>query len=153
VIDPGMGFGKRKEQNAEIIAFLEALMRLELPIMVGASRKHFLAKESTDQTEFATAAAVTASILHGAHLVRVHDVAAMKVVAEVADDILRAAIVRVVPDSEDNNVYRAPRPYTEPERRAVRPPGPPRRDSRPPSDRPSRPPRSGPPSRPFNKDR
>jgi len=169
VVDPGLGFGKRKEQNAEIVAFLETLMRLELPIMVGASRKHFLAKESTDQTEFATAAAVTASILHGAHIVRVHDVAAMKVVAEIADDILRAAIVRVVPDSEDNNVFRANRPVpVESERRAVRPPrpggdrpdGPPRPRSGPPSSGPPRsgpprsgPPRSGPPrgDRPYNK--
>jgi dihydropteroate synthase len=90
VIDPGLGFGKRKEQNADILAHLGALARLELPIMVGASRKHFLAKESSDRTEFATAAAVTVSILHGAHLVRVHDVAAMKAVAEVADEVLRA---------------------------------------------------------------
>ena len=57
VIDPGLGFGKRKEQNADILAHLGALARLELPLMVGASRKHFLAKESADQTEFATAAA------------------------------------------------------------------------------------------------
>lgn len=121
VIDPGLGFGKRKEQNAEIIAFLEGLMRLELPILVGASRKHFLAKESTDQTEFATAAAVTASILHGAHMVRVHDVAAMKVVAEVADDFLRAAVPHVVQDPLDNPVFRVPRPPAEPSRRPVRP--------------------------------
>ena len=44
VVDPGLGFGKRKEQNAEILAQLEALARLEVPIMVGASRKHFLAQ-------------------------------------------------------------------------------------------------------------
>jgi dihydropteroate synthase len=154
VIDPGMGFGKRKEQNAEIVAFLEALMRLELPIMIGPSRKHFLAKESQDQTEFATAAAVTASILHGAHLVRVHDVAAMKVVAEIADDIVRAGIVHVPVDGEETGVFRVPRPAAEPERKAVRPPGPPRRDDSerrpvrpfrrpdgPPGSRPSGPPR------------
>jgi dihydropteroate synthase len=91
VIDPGLGFGKRREQNAEIIAHLEQLAQLELPLLAGPSRKHFLARESPDETEFATAAAVTACILHGAHLVRVHDVKAMKTVVEVADDILRAA--------------------------------------------------------------
>ncbi|HXP87184.1 MAG TPA: dihydropteroate synthase [Bryobacteraceae bacterium] len=91
VIDPGLGFGKRREQNAEIIAHLEGLTRLELPVLAGPSRKHFLARESEDETEFATAAAVTACVLHGAHLVRVHDVKAMKVVVEVADEILRAA--------------------------------------------------------------
>lgn len=90
VADPGLGFGKRKEQNAEILAHLEALTRLDLPIMAGPSRKHFVAKESAIETEFATAAAVTAAIFGGAHLVRVHDVKAMKAVVEVADEILRA---------------------------------------------------------------
>lgn len=111
VVDPGLGFGKRKEQNAEILAHLGALARLELPIMVGASRKHFLAKESTDHTEFATAAAVTTSILHGAHLVRVHNVAAMKVVAEVADEVLRAEEEAAnASDTSDSSVFRAGRP-------------------------------------------
>ena len=90
VVDPGLGFGKRKEQNLAILAKLEELAKLELPLMAGPSRKHFVAKESTAQTEFATAAAVTAAILGGAHLVRVHDVKAMKAVVEVADEIARA---------------------------------------------------------------
>ena len=89
VIDPGIGFGKRKEQNSEILAHLAQLARLELPVMVGPSRKSFLAQQTEEQTRFATAAAVTASILAGAHIVRVHDVAEMKVVAEVADEVLR----------------------------------------------------------------
>lgn len=92
VIDPGIGFGKRKEQNAEILAQLAELGRLELPILVGPSRKQFLAKESPNETEFATAAAVAAAILNGAHLVRVHDVKAMRAVAEVADEILRSGV-------------------------------------------------------------
>jgi dihydropteroate synthase len=91
VIDPGLGFGKRKEQNAEILAQLGALARLELPILTGPSRKHFVSRETPEQTEFATAAAVAAAILHGAHIVRVHDVKAMRVVADVADEIARAA--------------------------------------------------------------
>ena len=91
VIDPGLGFGKRKEQNAEILAQLETLARLEMPIMTGPSRKHFLARESQEGTEFATAAAVAACVLKGSHLVRVHDVKAMKPVVEVADEILRAS--------------------------------------------------------------
>jgi dihydropteroate synthase len=91
VIDPGLGFGKRKEQNAEILAQLETLARLEMPVMTGPSRKHFLARESQEGTEFATAAAVAACVLKGSHLVRVHDVKAMKPVVEVADEILRAS--------------------------------------------------------------
>ncbi len=92
VIDPGIGFGKRWEQNAEILAQLDQLARLELPIQVGPSRKHFLTKESTVETEFATAAAVTASVLNGAHMVRVHDVKSMKAVVEVADEIAKAGL-------------------------------------------------------------
>jgi dihydropteroate synthase len=112
VVDPGLGFGKRKEQNAEILAQMETLRQLELPVMVGPSRKHFLAKESVDETEFATAAAVTAAILRGAHLVRVHDVKAMRAVVEVADEIARSGV-----DAEPNavgtsgsGVFRAARP-------------------------------------------
>jgi dihydropteroate synthase len=90
VLDPGIGFGKRREQNSEIIAKLRGLRSLELPLMVGPSRKAFLRKEDITETEFATAAAVTASILNGAYIVRVHDVRAMKSVIEVADAILLA---------------------------------------------------------------
>ena len=93
-IDPGLGFGKRKEQNAEILARLGDLASLDLPILVGPSRKSFLAelnKSPDTSLEYATAAAVTAAILSGAHIVRVHDVAAMKLVAQVADQILNSA--------------------------------------------------------------
>ncbi len=90
VVDPGLGFGKRKEQNAEILARLDELARLELPLMVGPSRKHFLARETALETEFAGAAAVTAAILYGVHMVRVHDVKTMKAVVEVADEIAKA---------------------------------------------------------------
>ena len=90
VIDPGLGFGKRKEQNAEILAQLASLARLELPILVGASRKHFLSRDTAEQTEFATAAAVTAAVLNGAHIVRVHDVKAMRAATDVADEIARS---------------------------------------------------------------
>ncbi len=90
VADPGLGFGKRREQNATILARLDELAQLDLPIMAGPSRKHFVAKESPVETEFATAAAVTAAIFGGAHLVRVHDVKAMKAVVEVADEIAAA---------------------------------------------------------------
>jgi len=90
VVDPGIGFGKRKEQNSEILARLGQLAALDLPIMVGASRKSFLAQADETGTKFATAAAVTASILGGAHMVRVHDVAEMRAVNQVADEVLKA---------------------------------------------------------------
>jgi len=89
VIDPGLGFGKRGEQNCEILARLEELARLKLPLLVGPSRKSFLAQKSEDETLLATAAAVTAAILGGAHIVRVHDVRQMRAVAAVADAVAR----------------------------------------------------------------
>lgn len=91
VIDPGLGFGKRKEENTEIIARLGILARLEYPILVGPSRKSFLKQETDSETAFAGAAAVTAAILNGAHIVRVHDVKEMSAAARVADSILRGA--------------------------------------------------------------
>jgi dihydropteroate synthase len=89
VIDPGFGFGKRGEQNSEMLARLSELATLDLPILAGPSRKHFLKQKTERETEFATAAAVTAAILAGAHLVRVHDVEAMRAVVSVADAVAR----------------------------------------------------------------
>jgi dihydropteroate synthase len=90
VIDPGLGFGKRKEQNSLILGRLQQLAALDYPIMVGPSRKSFLAHEDPNETKFATAAAVTAAILAGAHVIRVHDVREMRAAADVADEIQRA---------------------------------------------------------------
>lgn len=87
VIDPGLGFGKRREQNAEILAHLGLLRSFDLPILIGPSRKSFLKRSQPEETEFATAGAVAAGILNGAHIVRVHDIKAMKAVAEVVDAI------------------------------------------------------------------
>ncbi|HEV2199184.1 MAG TPA: dihydropteroate synthase [Bryobacteraceae bacterium] len=93
VADPGLGFGKRKEQNSEILGRLDELAGLDLPLMIGPSRKHFLSKDSPLETEFASAAAVAAAILYGAHIVRIHDVKAMRAVIEVTDEIARARAV------------------------------------------------------------
>jgi dihydropteroate synthase len=89
VADPGLGFGKRREQNTFIIAHLGQMTPLDLPIMVGPSRKHFVTLGTPEETHFATAAAVTASILNGAHIVRVHDVLEMRAAADFADEVLR----------------------------------------------------------------
>jgi dihydropteroate synthase len=97
VIDPGLGFGKRREQNSEIIANLDALRSFDLPILVGPSRKSFLKKEQADSTEFATAAAVAACVLNGAQIVRVHDVKAMRNAVQVADQIRQAAFAEAEP--------------------------------------------------------
>jgi dihydropteroate synthase len=91
MIDPGLGFGKRREQNSEIIGQLGMLKSFDVPILIGPSRKSFLKREQEEDTEFATAGAVAASILNGAHIVRVHNVKAMKTVAEVVDMIRRSS--------------------------------------------------------------
>jgi dihydropteroate synthase len=88
VIDPGFGFGKRKEQNSLILDRLGEFTALDTPILVGPSRKSFLVHASPEESSYATAAAVAACILRGAHIVRVHDVRAMRAAADVADEIL-----------------------------------------------------------------
>jgi dihydropteroate synthase len=91
VIDPGLGFGKRKDENSRMLAQLGRLMELDLPVMVGPSRKSFLGQQEASALLMATASAVAASVLGGAHIVRVHDVAAMTAVVQVADAIVRSA--------------------------------------------------------------
>lgn len=100
LLDPGIGFGKTHEQNFEILARLSELARLGCPIVIGTSRKAFLGKALAKPGEpvapaedrlLGTAATVTASILGGAHIIRVHDVAEMVRVARVADSILNSA--------------------------------------------------------------
>jgi dihydropteroate synthase len=89
VLDPGIGFGKSFAQNYELIARLPELARLGFPILVGPSRKgfigHTLGGIPENERAFGTGAAVTACILQGAHIVRVHDVREMAQVARVAD--------------------------------------------------------------------
>jgi dihydropteroate synthase len=93
VIDPGLGFGKRKEENTEILARLPMLpSKLDYPILIAPSRKQFLRQETDNETAFANAAAVTAAILGGAHMIRVHDVKEMCAVARVADAIMRGMV-------------------------------------------------------------
>ena len=88
LIDPGLGFAKRAGQSYAALAALGRLAALDRPILVGPSRKSFLAGRADrgpGDRDWATAAAVTAAILEGAHVVRVHRVGEMRRVAEVAD--------------------------------------------------------------------
>jgi len=96
LIDPGIGFGKSFEQNYELLRKLPELSELGYPVLVGASRKGFLggtlarhgSPAPTCERIWGTAAAVTAAIFGGAHMVRVHDVSEMVQVARVADHVL-----------------------------------------------------------------
>ena len=96
IIDPGIGFGKTFDHNLEIIHNLEKFTSLGRPILIGPSRKAFIGKilgdaPATDRME-GTAAAVAISIMHGANIVRVHDVKEMAKVAKVADSIKRVRV-------------------------------------------------------------
>ena len=96
IIDPGIGFGKKIEDNFELIKNLGYFRSLGHPILVGPSRKSFLWKTlsvSPGDTLEATAAAVTASILFGADIVRVHDVQEIADVVKIADLIANSAEV------------------------------------------------------------
>jgi dihydropteroate synthase len=96
IIDPGIGFGKSLEQNYELLRKLPELAKLGYPLLVGTSRKGFLGATLArngkpappEERLWGTAATVTASILGGAHIVRVHDVAEMAQVVRVADCLL-----------------------------------------------------------------
>ena len=88
LVDPGIGFGKTAEQNWVVMRRLEELRELDHPILIGTSRKSFIGKlldlPVGERTE-GTAATVTAAVLRGADVVRVHDVRQMTRVTRVAD--------------------------------------------------------------------
>ncbi len=90
ILDPGIGFGKTREENLEIIRRLPELRRLGFPLLVGPSRKSFIGETldlpAGERLE-GTAAAVALSIAGGADIIRVHDVRAMVRVARMADAI------------------------------------------------------------------
>ncbi len=91
IVDPGLGFAKKADHSYAALAGLQRLAVLDLPILVGASRKSFLKDAVGDvppaEREWGTAAAVAAAVLFGAHIVRVHGVKAMADVVRVADRI------------------------------------------------------------------
>jgi dihydropteroate synthase len=88
-VDPGIGFGKRLEHNVALLRALPVLRaRLDMPIMVGVSRKAFiglLTGKQANERVFGTAAAVSVAVMGGAAAVRVHDVSEMRDVVRVAD--------------------------------------------------------------------
>ena len=93
IVDPGIGFAKTFEQNFALINHLDDLHILRCPILLGTSRKSFigdLLHTDVHSRLMGTAATVTAGILRGAHIVRVHDVKALKETARVTDAILNA---------------------------------------------------------------
>lgn len=103
IIDPGIGFGKTVTHNLLLIKHLSALQSLDLPILIGSSRKMFIRKILKDEhvddipadlpmVETGTQATVAAAVLNGAHIVRVHDVANTVSTVKIVDAILNARL-------------------------------------------------------------
>ncbi|MEE8399536.1 MAG: dihydropteroate synthase, partial [Desulfobacterales bacterium] len=101
ILDPGIGFGKSAMQNLLLIQRLHEFASLDLPLLIGASRKSFLRKilkdlsgkdRSTDEPEVETGsqAAICAAILNGAHMIRVHDVANSQATVKITDAVMNA---------------------------------------------------------------
>lgn len=92
ILDPGIGFGKRLEDNLELLNFLDLLEDLDRPLLVGTSRKSFIGSildlPAEERLEGTIASAVL-SLARGAHILRVHDVAAVVRAARIADAIIK----------------------------------------------------------------
>lgn len=101
LLDPGIGFGKTVEHNLVLLNQLEKITALGFPVLVGPSRKSFIQKLLSEKektppgpdhirTEYGTLAAVAASLMKGAHIVRVHDVEKVKPFTRILDSIRNA---------------------------------------------------------------
>ena len=94
VLDPGFGFGKLQEHNLRMLAEFDAFTTLGYPVLAGVSRKQFIGnviRRPVHEREFGNAGAVAVAVLKGAHIIRVHDVRAMKDTAMVVSAISRHA--------------------------------------------------------------
>ena len=90
VVDPGLGFAKNAEQNFQLLSELERLSELGRPVLIGPSRKSFLAGTAdapATERVYGTAAAVTIGFFKGARLFRVHDVRAMREVLQICQAV------------------------------------------------------------------
>jgi dihydropteroate synthase len=93
LVDPGLGFAKEPAHSFEVLSRLHQFAELGRPVVIGPSRKTFLTKPLTrrdpdvNTRDWATTAAVTAAVLSGAHIIRVHAVREMTEVVRVADEI------------------------------------------------------------------
>jgi len=93
IIDPGIGFGKTVEDNLKIINRLEEFGKLKYPILIGPSRKSFIGKildKQVNKRLAGTIASVCASVVRGVHIVRVHDVRAVKEAVTIMDEVLNS---------------------------------------------------------------
>jgi dihydropteroate synthase len=92
ILDPGIGFGKNFEHNLEIIRDLDRFADLDLPVLLGPSRKAFIGRitgKEPPERDAGTMAAVAAGIMNGAHIVRVHNVKMAVDAVRVVDEIIK----------------------------------------------------------------
>jgi len=92
VVDPGIGFGKSAEESLIVLRNLQAVSQLEYPLLIGTSRKSFLRRivsngpmVEADDRLWGTAATTARAIMDGAHIIRVHDVAEMRIFVDTLD--------------------------------------------------------------------
>ena len=108
VIDPGIGFGKTQKQNLELIARLDDLIAAfhDYPLLIGTSRKSFIGRILADDSGtpappserlHGTMATITAAVLKGAHIVRVHDVKATVETIKITESLRLSGSIRVHP--------------------------------------------------------
>jgi dihydropteroate synthase len=94
VIDPGIGFGKTADESLRVLKSLSGFSKLGYPILLGTSRKSFIrliiSQDGVEARNWGTAATIVASILGGAHVVRVHDVRQARILIDVTDRIVLA---------------------------------------------------------------
>lgn len=101
IIDPGIGFGKSFDHNLEIIRDLHKLSLLDLPILLGTSRKAFIGNildKDPEERDTGTMATVAAGIMNGAHIVRVHNLKMARETIKIIDAIMAGKIIQ---DDED----------------------------------------------------
>lgn len=91
VVDPGFGLGKRKEQNTELLSRLDRLVAIGFPVQVSPCGKLFGTQPQAEAGAGLAAAVAFASVLRGAHIVRAHDVAAIRPAVLLADELMRGA--------------------------------------------------------------
>ncbi|MBW1895255.1 MAG: dihydropteroate synthase [Deltaproteobacteria bacterium] len=102
IIDPGVGFGKTVEHNLILIKHLREFLSLNVPVLLGPSRKKFIrtiledgtgreVKPDLPEVETCTHAAIACAVLNGAHIVRVHDVAGTRATVKIVDAVKNVA--------------------------------------------------------------
>jgi len=97
ILDPGIGFGKNHRENLELINRMPMLAGLDLPLLVGTSRKRFIGAvldRPVSERLYGTIASSVAAILKGAHILRVHDVGEVREAAMVADAVVMENLIQ-----------------------------------------------------------